>query len=100
MDKLELENVVYGAITRFYNKVISPDFTEIEEKLMGAKEELGELKHEVVDVKVGIGKVATRVDLETVQGELSREIFELRGEIGIVKINHEKRITRVEKRLK
>ena len=74
----EMNNVVYGALTKFYQKVIAPK--------MATKDDLADIRNEM----------ATKGDLAAVEERLTERIDKLGEIITDTRTNHERRIRKLE----
>ena len=72
----QLNDIVYGAITKFYQKVIAP--------VMATKQDIEDLR------------VATKQDLGEVEERLTNRIDKLAGNVTDTRTNHERRIRKLE----
>ncbi len=90
---------MFQMLTKFHQKVFRPEL----DKLRGEMKQGFAETASKAEVREGFKRVreemATKAEMVSMGNRLSREISELRGEMGLVKINHEKRIRRVETKL-
>ena len=77
----QLNDVVYGAITKFYQKVISPE--------MATKEDL---KKMATKVDIEDLRIATKQDLGEAEERLTNRIDKIAGVMTDTRTNHERRI--------
>ncbi len=87
-------SIMFREEAKFYRKVIAPEFAKIREEIADFRTDV---KNEFKEVR---NEMATKAELDTFKIETERNFEDLRGEIGIVKGNHERRIRRVETKLK
>ena len=81
----QLNDVVYGAITKFYQKVISPE--------MATKEDL---KKMATKVDIEDLRIATKQDLDEAEERLTNRIDRIAEVTTDTRTNHERRIRKLE----